>query len=217
MAGAPGDQLRTWYGSGTRPSIKTLLKSMRCRSSFSCPRVKSPAHVVFYSIVGSSLFRSLCHAIKLLLCTRGVLFGLRFEAGWMQWCSCVLLVILCAHPLLEHTNDPLFLNSAALEDTLDIDRTTHFNNTILRAHSSLEHTKFGFPSFSSSLRVQCLSFASLPSPQLSGHVPVFLQIWHSLTQTFFSHVSYSVPLASIGDLVSPRSQVVVRSASGTSR
>ena len=32
------------------------------------------------------------------------------------------------------------------------------------------------------------------------------QIWHSLTQTFFSHVSYSVILASFGDLVSPRSQ-----------
>ena len=58
--------------------------------------------------------------------------------------------------------------------------------------------------------VSSLSLASLLSPsmwsvfvllanhiQLSGHVPVFLQILHSLSQTFFSHVSYSVPLASI--------------------
>ena len=68
----------------------------------------------------------------------------------------------------------------------------------------------------------CLFLASLPSPstwsvcellvfqiQLSVRVPIFLQIWHSLTQTFFSHESHSVPLASFGDLVSPRPQVVV--------
>ena len=46
--------------------------------------------------------------------------------GALAYCS----PILCAHPLLEGTDDLLFMKSAALDDTLDIDRTTHLNNFI---------------------------------------------------------------------------------------
>ena len=60
----------------------------------------------------------------------------------MRWCSCVLIAILCAHPLIERTDDPLLMKSVALDDTLKIDRTTHLNNTILRPHSLLEHTDY---------------------------------------------------------------------------
>ena len=129
MAGAPGAQLRTWYADLVEFGVACLHPRAHCSPLFCLWHDQrdlcSRGYIVFTS--GGYSFRLLlCHqgTHDVYFWTRCVLSGLRFEAGWMQSCSCVLLAILCAHPLLERTVDPLFMKSAAMHDTLDIDRTT---------------------------------------------------------------------------------------------